>query len=136
MKINYKNYLYLVLGFLLETITPAFSSNVITVTPLAELESGYSIGYFYRGYFIENVTSEKITVEVIAGLSSSDNNKLNSVKKIELAPHETKEEYIYCSNVYGNYRNTIKIEFFVDDVLEFKDYSSDRPGIQGQDTST
>lgn len=126
MKINYKNYLYLVLGFLLETITPAFSSNVITVTPLAELESGYSIGYFYRGYFIENVTSEKITVELIAGLSSSDNNKLNSVKKIELAPHETKEEYIYCSNVYGNYRNTIKIEFFVDNVLEFKDYSSAR----------
>ena len=92
MKLNNKYLICFLLLFLTVAVMPAFSaSTVIDVNLLPEMDSLNNAGCLYAGYSIENKTNTKISVEMVLKLESRENSH-STAKKVELGPHETKEE--------------------------------------------
>lgn len=126
MKLNNKYLICFLLLFLTVAVMPAFSaSTVIDVNLLPEMDSLNNAGCLYAGYSIENKTNTKISVEMVLKLESRENSH-STAKKVELGPHETKEEYIYCANTTGPYRSSGEINFYVDGIREYHEYVTGR----------
>lgn len=127
MKNNIKLYLCFIVFAFLWGIAPVFSAygEFIEATPLPELDSNGVNGCAYCGATIQNKTNEKISVEIrLTHVTYKNDSLLVCTKTVELAPHESKDEYLYSPFGYGDSRRSYELSFLVngkpDEKLTFR----------------
>ena len=101
------------LSVLIITLLFAIASNPVSARlyyePLSELKSQVSSGYSSSRFLFENPSAKTINVKIQIQHSNYKNNlSLITEKNFKLGPKESREESIYCVNIYsGKNKNFI-----------------------------